>query len=141
MKKVLVPVAEGGLDNVTLEFAKSFADTGAQLLVATVLPFSDKLARPQVAHFAGLESQAYIDVAEEVLASVTKQLNDAGVTGVTTTILKGDPASEIIDFAEAEKCDLILIHTHGMGVIRRFTVGSVTNTIVHHSTVPVLVVK
>lgn len=142
MKKVLVPVAEGGLDTVTLGFAKDFvADMGAQLVVVTVLPYSDKLSHPQLAHFVGLEGKAFVDVAEEVLAKAVQQLAEAGVPSVATAVLKGDPASEIIDYAEKEHCDLILIHTHGMGMVRRFTVGSVTNTIVHHAGVPVLVVK
>lgn len=142
MKKVLIPVAEGGLDDVTLGFAKDFATgMGAQLAVVTVLPYSDNLAHPQLAHFVGLESKAFVDVAEEILKKAVQQLKDAGAAVAVTAILKGDPASEIIDYAEKEKCDLILIHTHGMGVVKRFTVGSVTNTIVHHAGVPVLIVK
>lgn len=142
MKKVLVPVADGGLDATTLGFAKDFAVTmGAQIQVVAVLPYSDTLSHPQLAHYVGVEGKAFMDVCEDVVTKVTKQLTEAGVPNVNTTILKGDPASEIIDYAEKEKCDLILIHTHGMGLIKRFTIGSVTNTIVHHATVPVLVVK
>lgn len=142
MKKVLVPVAEGGLDAVTLGLAKDFAQNlGAQLVVVTVLPYSDKLSHPQLAHFVGVEGKAFMDVCEDVLAKTVKQLADVGIANVDTAILKGDPASEVIDYADTEKCDLILIHTHGMGLVKRFTIGSVTNTIVHHANVPVLVVK
>jgi len=140
MKKILVPVAEGGLDAATLGLAKEFAGAGAQLHVVTVLPYSN-LSHPQLTHFVGTESKAFMDVAEEIMAAAVKQLNEAGVTNLTSAILKGDPASVIIDAADSEKCDLILIHTHGMGVVKRFTVGSVTNTIVHHASTPVLVVK
>lgn len=142
MKKVLVPVAEGGLDVVTLGFAKDFAvNFGAELQVVTVLPYSDKLSHPQLAHLVGVEGKAFIDVSKEVLANAEKQLADVGVSNVTTAILVGDPTTEIIDYADQHESDLILIHTHGMGLVKRFTVGSVTNTIVHHANVPVLVVK
>jgi len=142
MKKVLVPVAEGALDAATLGFAKDFAlKMGAQLSVVAVLPYSTMVSHPQLLHYEGLEGKAFMEVCEEVVSKVVKQLADAGVPNVNTAILKGDPASEIIDYADKEKCDLILIHTHGMSLIKRFSSGSVSNTIVHHANVPVLVVK
>lgn len=82
-----------------------------------------------------------MDVSEKAITKAVKQLADAGVPNVDTAILKGDPASEIIDYADQKECDLILIHTHGMGLVKRFAVGSVTNTIVHHAHVSVLVIK
>ena len=53
----------------------------------------------------------------------------------------GDPASAILDAAESENCDWIVIATHGLGVAKRFLIGSVTNKVVHHASVPVLVVR
>lgn len=142
MKKVLVPVDGEGLDPRTLVFAKDFAiNQGAQLQVITVLPYSNKPSHPQLAHLEGVEGKALMDVSKEVLENAVKQLADAGVSNINTAILTGDPASAIIDYADEEECDLILIHTHGMGVIKRFAVGSVTNTVVHHANVPVFVVK
>lgn len=142
MKKVLIPVADGELDAATLGFAKEFSmNSGAQLCVVSVLPYSNFLSHPQLAHFVGVEGKAFVDVCEEILAKVVQQLTAAGLTNVTTAILKGDPASEIIDYADNQSCDLILMHTHGMGVTKRFTMGSVANNVVHHANVPVLVVK
>ncbi len=142
MKKVLVPVDQNGLDPLTLAFAKDLAiNMGAQLEVISVLFTSESLTHPLVGHFVGAEGKSFMDVCEEVVANAQKQLADAGVSNVTSKVLKGDPASEIIDYADKAKCDLILIHTHGMGFVKRFAVGSVANTIVHHANVPVLVIK
>lgn len=142
MKKVLVPVDQGGLDALTLSFAKDFAiNMGAQLELVSVLYLSESLSHPMIGHFVGAEGKSFMEVCEEVVANGAKQLADEGVTNVTTTVLKGDPASEIIDHADKAKCDLILIHTHGMGLVKRFAVGSVANTVVHHANVPVLVIK
>lgn len=142
MKKVLVPVGRNGLDNVTLGFAKDFAvNLGAKLEVVTVLFYSEQLTPSHLFRHVSVEEHHFEAVCEEILAHAVKQLADAGVSNVTTATLKGDPASEIIDYADKEKCDLILIHTHGLGLVKRFAVGSVTNTLVHHANVPVLVVK
>lgn len=142
MKKVLVPVAGDAIDAATMGFVKEFAlNMGAQLCIVSVLPYSDFVSHPQLTHFIGLQNKAFKDVCDESISNISRQLADAGITNFTTTILEGDPASQIIDYADSEKCDMILMHTHGMGLTKRFTVGSVTNKVVHHANVPVLVVK
>lgn len=49
------------------------------------------------------------------------------------------PGQGIINIAETEKVSLIVIGTRGLDVIRRTVLGSVSDYVVHHSKVPVLV--
>lgn len=142
MKKVLVPVASEEIDAVTMGFVREFSlNMGAQLCIVSVLPYSDFVSHPQLTEFIGLKSKAFKDVCDDTLGKVALQLSEAGITNYTTAILEGDPASEIIDYADNERCDLILIRTHGMGIAKRFRMGSVANKVVQHANVPVLVVK
>lgn len=60
---------------------------------------------------------------------------------ITMKVVNGNPAHQIVTIAKKDKFDLILICSHGMGAIKRFTLGGVTNKVVQHSDVPVLVVK
>jgi universal stress protein A len=53
----------------------------------------------------------------------------------------GRPAEEIIDVAEQEKADLIVIASHGLGGWRRYLFGSVTDDVLYSAHCPVLVVK
>jgi len=53
----------------------------------------------------------------------------------------GDPAGSILDTAQDENIDLILICTHGLGTAKRFLLGSVTNNVVHHADIPVMVIR
>lgn len=53
----------------------------------------------------------------------------------------GNPAHEILELAEKEGIDIIVMATHGMKASQRFLLGSVTNKVVHHSSIPVLVIK
>ncbi len=67
-------------------------------------------------------------------------------TGTDIPLIKrtspGDPTSEILKQAELDSdIDVIIINTHGMSVTRRFLLGSITNKIVHHSKVPILVMR
>lgn len=50
-----------------------------------------------------------------------------------------NPGQGIISMSEAEKASLIVIGTRGLDVIRRTVLGSVSDYVVHHSRVPVLV--
>lgn len=49
----------------------------------------------------------------------------------------GDPAREIVDYARAEKVDLIIMPTHGYGLFRQFLLGSVTAKVLHDAACPV----
>jgi nucleotide-binding universal stress UspA family protein len=53
----------------------------------------------------------------------------------------GDPAVEIIEEAKKGEYDLIIMRTHGMKATKRFMLGSVTDKVVHHVGIPVLVVR
>ena len=53
----------------------------------------------------------------------------------------GDPFEKIVDAAEDEKIDLIVIATHGRTGIRRLVIGNVAEKVVRHAPCPVLTVK
>ena len=60
---------------------------------------------------------------------------------VEPVILEGNPANEIVDFAEKNDIDLIVMGTQGKTGIQRFLIGSVAENVVRHSIKTVLVVK
>lgn len=60
---------------------------------------------------------------------------------VEPVILEGKPGNEIIDFAEKNNIDLIVMGTLGKTGIERFLLGSVADKVVKHSKKPVLVVR
>jgi nucleotide-binding universal stress UspA family protein len=61
--------------------------------------------------------------------------------GVESIILEGNPANEILNFAEQNDIDLIVMGTHGKTTIQRFLIGSVSENVVRHSKRAVLVVR
>lgn len=56
-------------------------------------------------------------------------------------VVEGDPAHAILEFAEQDKVDLIIMGTFGKGGLERFLLGSVADKVVRHSKISVLVVK
>ncbi len=60
---------------------------------------------------------------------------------VVTHPLEGDPADAILDVAEENDADLVLVGNKGMTGARRFLLGSVPNKISHHAPCDVWIVK
>ena len=56
---------------------------------------------------------------------------------VTRVLLDGDPARQIVDYAQRGHFDLIVMPTHGYGPFRRFLLGSVTAKVLHDVSCPV----
>lgn len=78
--------------------------------------------------------------AEEAVAYVENAGRAANIE-VEPVILEGKPAIEIVDFAEKNDIDLIVMGTHGKTGIQRLLIGSVAENVVRHSKKPVLVVR
>jgi len=64
----------------------------------------------------------------------------AGV-GVDTIVRIGAPANAVIDVAESEKTDLIIMGSHGESGVSKLLIGSVVQKVLYWATIPVLVVR
>ena len=64
----------------------------------------------------------------------------AGVE-VQTIARQGEPADAILDVAEEQKADLIVVGNKGMTGAKRFLLGSVPNKVSHHAPCSVLIVR
>jgi nucleotide-binding universal stress UspA family protein len=57
---------------------------------------------------------------------------------VRRLVYEGDPETQIADFAKQEDVQLIVMPTHGYGVLRRYLIGSVAAKILNDVSCPVL---
>jgi nucleotide-binding universal stress UspA family protein len=74
------------------------------------------------------------------LAEAAKDLEKAGVP-VETHAREGDPADAILDVAEEQGADLIVVGNKGMTGAKRFLLGSVPNKVSHHAPCSVYIVR
>jgi nucleotide-binding universal stress UspA family protein len=97
-------------------------------------------------HWEDLQSTARVQVvdlrqvAEQVLAREAKKAEEQGVE-VDWSARDGDPADAILDAAEEEGADLIVLGNKGMHGAQRYMFGSVPNKVTHHAPCSVLVVR
>jgi nucleotide-binding universal stress UspA family protein len=74
------------------------------------------------------------------LGNVEKQLQDQGFNVKIESRL-GKPAEEIVDFANKNEVDLIIMASHGRSGVSRWAYGSVADKVLRSTCVPVLLVK
>lgn len=77
---------------------------------------------------------------EHATNEIASRAADLGVE-TTTAVQKGTPRNDILTYADDHDIGLIVMGTHGRTGIKRALVGSVTETVVRHSDIPVLTVS
>lgn len=78
--------------------------------------------------------------AKNYLDEIVNRFKQEG-TKLQSEVLTGRVAESIVDFAEKNNFDLILIATHGRSGVRRWVRGSIADKVLHSSNVPVLIIR
>lgn len=82
----------------------------------------------------------YRDEGMAVLEKPRGVMRAAGI-GCDHHIGVGDPGEVIVSYAQANRCDEIVMGTHGRGALAGAVMGSVARNVVQHSSLPVVLVK
>jgi nucleotide-binding universal stress UspA family protein len=80
------------------------------------------------------------DKTKEYLAGIEKRLKDDGLK-VSSEILVGKPADEIVDYVGKHSFNLIAMTTHGRSGLTRWAYGSVADRVLHTASCPLLLVR
>ena len=75
------------------------------------------------------------------LEAAKKQAERFGVHCETVKIEHPYPHETIIETATSRGCDLIVMGSRGLGGIRKLLLGSTTDRVVHHASIPVLTIR
>jgi len=81
------------------------------------------------------------DEAVDYLEKKTEAVKKMGIANVSSVAKEGFAADEIISLSRQSPDNLIAMSTHGRSGVKRWVLGSVTETIVRHSADPVLVIR
>jgi nucleotide-binding universal stress UspA family protein len=74
------------------------------------------------------------------LASAAEILKETGLA-ITTEVVRGHPAEEILRAAERQPPDLLALGSRGLGDVGRFLLGSVAERVARHAACPVLLAR
>lgn len=79
--------------------------------------------------------------AEDYLGAVVRRLRDRGCRHVESHVWYGPAAAAIVEAANVQKADMIVMSTHGRTGLGRLILGSVTESVLRGTTTPILIVR
>ena len=124
-----------------IDFAKR---NGAELIVLYILspvPYS-QFEYANIGRMKEIESMEMEKAQREVVDKVKQKATENNVSVKTEVLIKyTSVVKEIVEYAESNKIDLIVLGSRGMTGFKKLLLGSVANGVVTYSRCPVLVVK
>jgi len=138
IKKVVVPVDFSSNTDKVIDYALSVADKlEAEVLFFHVVNnfqgYDMMLVHPS---FVGLTKDLEQQAEERMQNLVTDHKERQN--GVKGDVILGDAAEEIINYANVEKADMIIIGTHGYKGLDKILIGSTADQVIKKAQCPVL---
>ena len=136
LARILIPLDGSEMAEAAIAPALEIAQPGSTLILvraaeARMLPGTDVMdAQIRV-----------VQEAEEYLAGVKDKLERAGVERVDTHVWYGSAAPAVVEAARVHKVDAIVMSTHGRSGLGRIIFGSVAESVLRSTHVPILVVR
>ena len=141
LKKILVTT--DGSDNANkalLEAKRMATNFGATVDILYVVKQIAKNSPVRIERYSQQTAEDFRKVGEETLEASLKYFDD--FEGKVNTLLKaGDPADVIIKEAEEGEYDILVMGSRGLGTFSRAMLGSVSNKVLNHVGINVLVVR
>ncbi|MDH5695582.1 MAG: universal stress protein [Dehalococcoidia bacterium] len=132
-EKIIVPLDGSNLAELAIPYAEALAGVfGSEVVLVCVC----EPAESQYCHM----HQLYI---EKMAGQMKDRIKDygIGVVAVSPVVLTGEPAGEIIDYAEKNNIGLIIMASHGRSGIMPWAMGSISNKVTHKTGTPVLLIR
>ena len=133
LKKILAPTDFSELSAEGVRYACKLAtDVGAQVIVLNVVILDE----------SNVVGKGEIEAHEKQLSEFTNKIvgRRADDLKIHEAVVTGQAYTAIVDCAEKERADLIVMSTHGRSGLSRMLIGSVTDKLLRGATCPVLVV-
>lgn len=145
-KRILVPTDGSALSKKAMKSAIQLAATlGAELVALNVVPryptsyFEGGVSLPH-SEVARMEKQ-WAEQGQAIADEVGKAAERAGVKARGVTAHSDLVAESILAAARKHRCDLVVMASHGRKGIKRLLLGSETQHVLTHGSIPVLVLR
>jgi nucleotide-binding universal stress UspA family protein len=111
-------------------------------LVSAYEPVPEERLREE-RHGAPADVEWLINPREDVSSTLEDAANAIRKKGLVVDVhaREGDPADAILDVAEEQEVDLIVVGNKGMTGAKRFLLGSVPNKVSHHAPCSVMIIR
>ena len=136
-EKILLPLDGSDTAQLAIPYAEKLAGgLGSQIKVIYVRePHEDKYGNVHALYL-----QKIAEAIKSGAEKYTDKLRSKKIT-VESAVLAGDPAQEIVDYAEREDIDLIVMSTHGRTGVTRWALGSVADRVLRATRKPLALIR
>lgn len=136
-EKILLPLDGSDLGQQAIPYAEKLAGRlGSQIKLVHVMgPHENKYSNMH---------KLYLQKIAEAIEKGTEQYAEKpgrDKIDIESIILAGDPAQEIVDYANKENIDLIVMSTHGRTGITRWALGSVADRVLRATRKPLALIR
>jgi nucleotide-binding universal stress UspA family protein len=142
---IMVPTDGSGFDREAIRVALRIADRcDAKIRLVRVLAngtFFGSEAAGEGANCADDFAHSDRDKALSELYALAAECRNTSKADISVDLHAGPVADVLEGYARRHGVDLIVMSTHGRSGISRLSLGSVTDSLIRHTTIPVLVVK
>ncbi|MEI6573691.1 MAG: universal stress protein [Alphaproteobacteria bacterium] len=143
-KHILIPTDGSALATTAVKQGLDFAKAiGAEVTILTVHePFHIFTLETEMISDTSVIYKEHAKGHAKVLLEKVDALAKARAVKCTLLDVEADyPYEAIIDTAKKKKCDLIAMASHGHGGVKALILGSETQKVLAHSSIPVLVYR
>ncbi|GGF25820.1 universal stress protein [Halobacillus andaensis] len=120
---------------------KEEANNEAEVHVVSVIKPTGPFTNAKMAESIGTELAEQLKSDLEAIKEEFKTVHHPIVTEALVGKSESNPGVKICDYADEHDIDLIIIGNRGLGNVKKFFLGSVSNNVVQHAKCPVLVIK
>ena len=135
------PLSDKAAEEAVRMAASNKGNYKSRIIALLVLPnaprntFTDFVPPPPVT-----ETAEWAELRQRIFYVIEKNATEVGIP-LDQRVAYGDPADELLELAEREKVDVIVIGSSGKGFIKRKVLGSVSNKVVQNAKCSVYVVR
>ncbi len=143
-KKLLVPLDGSPQAWRASEYAIKLAECmGSEVMFLHVIPALPPYENYQNQQQTGTYQQIHNDLLISGREIIEQAKQDFGKSSINVgfKMLWGNPAMEICRLAKDENYDLIIMGNRGLGSVKGYLMGSISNRVVRHASCPVMIVR
>lgn len=136
-KKILIPVDGSNLAHVAIPYAERIAAAFGSTI--TIMYVSHSLEDSH-SNMHKLYLEKMVEVIKSEISNYIDKPPRKMITVESATVV-GDPAQEIVDFADKQNTNLIVMSTHGRTGVTRWALGSVADRVLRATKRPVALIR
>lgn len=147
LKKILLPLDGSAFSEAAIPLAEELAaGTRADIILARVsphpldVPYTRPIDERSWPAYLKQLTQEMEQQAKEYITRIESSFAKKGIK-VQPRVFLGKPAEKLLEIADGEKVDLIVMSTHGHSGVSRWNYGNVAARITQESLQPVLLVR